>query len=59
MWILEWTSLEVACPPHESAAVVTIHDEPGLGIDVNEAMAKKPSYTRRLRPTIRRRDDTP
>lgn len=38
---------------------VNIHDKPGLGIDVNEAAAKKYPYLRRLRPTIRRRDGTP
>ncbi len=38
---------------------VDIHDKPGLGIDVNEAAAKKYPYLRRLRPTIRRRDGTP
>jgi mannonate dehydratase len=37
---------------------VTIHDEPGLGIDVNEAAAKRYPYLRRLRPTIRRADDS-
>jgi mannonate dehydratase len=37
---------------------VTIHDRPGLGIDVNEAAAEKYPYLRRLRPTIRRADDS-
>jgi mannonate dehydratase len=37
---------------------VSIHDEPGLGIDVNEAAAKRYPYLRRLRPTIRRADDS-
>jgi len=38
---------------------IDIHDQPGLGIDVNEAAAKRSPYLRRLRPTIRREDDTP
>ena len=38
---------------------ITIHDKPGLGIDVNEEEARKRPYKRRLRPTIRRADDTP
>ncbi len=37
---------------------VTIHDAPGLGIDIREAAAKKYPYLRRLRPTIRRADDS-
>ena len=38
---------------------VTVTDEPGLGIDVNEAAAAKYPYKRFLRPTIRRADGTP
>jgi len=38
---------------------VDVGDQPGLGIDVNEAAAKKYPYLRRLRPTIRRGDGTP
>ncbi|MDE0106891.1 MAG: D-galactonate dehydratase family protein [Bryobacterales bacterium] len=38
---------------------ISIHDMPGLGIDVNEDEARKRPYKRRLRPTIRRADDTP
>jgi mannonate dehydratase len=37
---------------------ITINDRPGLGIEVNEAPAKKSPYLRRLRPTIRRADGT-
>jgi mannonate dehydratase len=37
---------------------VDVGDQPGLGIDVNEAAAKKYPYLRRLRPAIRRRDGT-
>jgi mannonate dehydratase len=37
---------------------ITVNDNPGLGIEVNEAAAKKYPYLRRLRPTIRRADDT-
>ncbi|HYM12515.1 MAG TPA: hypothetical protein VEU62_17390, partial [Bryobacterales bacterium] len=38
---------------------ITIHDQPGLGVEVNEAAARKYPYVERLRPTIRRRDGTP
>jgi mannonate dehydratase len=37
---------------------LTIDDKPGLGIEVNEAAAKRYPYLRRLRPTIRRADGT-
>jgi mannonate dehydratase len=37
---------------------LTIEEAPGLGIEVNEAAAKKYPYLRRLRPTIRREDGT-
>lgn len=47
-----------AIPRYEDGAV-TIEDKPGLGIEVNEAAAKKYPYLRRLRPTIRRSDGTP
>jgi mannonate dehydratase len=38
---------------------VTINDKPGLGVEVNEAAARKYPYVRRLRPGIRRADGTP
>lgn len=38
---------------------VTINDKPGLGVEVNEAAARKYPYVRRLRPGIRRQDGTP
>ena len=37
---------------------VNIADKPGLGVEVNETAAAKYPYLRRLRPTIRRADDT-
>ena len=37
---------------------IDIPDAPGLGIEVHEAAAAKYPYLRRLRPTIRRRDNT-
>lgn len=37
---------------------VDIHDEPGLGIDVNEKAAARYPYLARHRPTIRRADDS-
>jgi len=37
---------------------VNIGDKPGLGVEVNETAAVKYPYLRRLRPTIRRADDT-
>jgi mannonate dehydratase len=45
--------------PTYSAGYVTVGDEPGLGIDINEQAAAKYPYKRFLRPTIRRADDTP
>ncbi|MCZ2077370.1 MAG: hypothetical protein LC130_20515 [Bryobacterales bacterium] len=45
--------------PAYSNGSITIQDRVGLGIDVNEASAKKYPYLRRLRPTIRRDDGTP
>jgi mannonate dehydratase len=42
--------------PKFDAGYVNIDDKPGLGVDVNEAAAKKYPYLRRLRPTIRRGD---
>ena len=45
--------------PEFDQGYITIHDKPGLGIDVNEEEASKRPYKRRLRPTIRRADDTP
>lgn len=38
---------------------VTINDKPGLGVEVNEAAARKFPYVKRLRPGIRRLDGTP
>jgi len=37
---------------------VDVSDKPGLGIDVNETAAVKYPYLRRLRPTVRRADDS-
>jgi len=37
---------------------VNVADKPGLGLEVNESAAAKYPYLRRLRPTIRRADDT-
>ncbi len=45
--------------PVYQGGYVTIHDAPGLGVEVNEEEARKRPYVRRLRPTIRRADDTP
>ncbi len=45
--------------PHYKDGVVTIGDAPGLGIDVNEAAARKRPYLRRFRPAVQRRDGTP
>lgn len=44
--------------PVFSSGYIDIHDKPGLGIEVNETAAAKYPYLRRLRPTIRREDDT-
>ena len=38
---------------------VTISDAPGLGVDVNEAAARKYPYKHFFRPAIRRADGTP
>jgi len=46
-----------ATPTYQDGSI-DINDSPGLGIDVNEAAAAKYPYLRRLRPTIRRRDDS-
>jgi mannonate dehydratase len=45
--------------PEYADGHVTVRDEPGLGIDVNEEAAAKYPYKRFLRPTIRRADGTP
>ena len=45
--------------PAYSSGSITIQDGAGLGIEVNEASAKKYPYLRRMRPTIRRDDGTP
>jgi mannonate dehydratase len=37
---------------------VNVADKPGLGVEVNEAAAAKYPYLRRMRPMIRRADDT-
>jgi len=37
---------------------IDINDKPGLGIEVDEAAAKRYPYLRRLRPAIRRQDGT-
>ncbi len=44
--------------PVFDSGFVDIHDKPGLGIELDEAAAAKYPYLRRLRPTIRRADDT-
>jgi mannonate dehydratase len=44
--------------PTFSDGYVNIGDKPGLGVEVNETAASKYPYLRRLRPTIRRADDT-
>jgi mannonate dehydratase len=44
--------------PSYEDGYVNVNDLPGLGIDINEAAAKKYPYLRRLRPTIRRSDDS-
>jgi mannonate dehydratase len=44
--------------PTFDAGYTNVTDKPGLGIEVNEAAAAKYPYLRRLRPTIRRADDT-
>ena len=44
--------------PTFSQGYVDIHDEPGLGIAVNEKAAAKYPYLARHRPTIRRADDS-
>jgi mannonate dehydratase len=44
--------------PSFNAGYIETNDQPGLGIDVNEKVAAKYPYVRRLRPTIRRADDT-
>ena len=45
--------------PEIQHGYVTIGDQPGLGVEVNEAAARKFPYLRRLRPAIRRADGTP
>ncbi len=47
-----------AKPVYRDGAI-TIGEAPGLGVDVNEAVARKRPYVRRMRPTIRRADETP
>jgi mannonate dehydratase len=44
--------------PTLDAGYINVTGKPGLGIEVNEAAAAKYPYLRRLRPTIRRADDT-
>jgi mannonate dehydratase len=44
--------------PTFEAGYVNVTDKPGLGVEVNEAVAAKYPYLRRFRPTIRRDDDT-
>ncbi len=38
---------------------VTWNDKPGLGVEVNEKVARSRPYLRRLRPALRREDGTP
>ncbi|MDX2178737.1 MAG: enolase C-terminal domain-like protein [Bryobacteraceae bacterium] len=45
--------------PKYDKGYVTVNDKPGLGVEVNEAAAKKYPYVRRLRPAIRQPDGTP
>jgi mannonate dehydratase len=45
--------------PVYSDGYVTVSDKPGLGIEVNEALARKKPYIRRMRPAITLRDGTP
>ncbi len=49
----------LSAKPVYANGAVTIHDKPGLGIQANEAAARKRPYIRRLRRTIGRREDTP
>jgi mannonate dehydratase len=44
--------------PTFDGGYVNIADKPGLGVEINETAAAKYPYLRRLRPTIRRADDT-
>jgi mannonate dehydratase len=46
-----------AVPSYEAGSI-DVTDKPGLGIEVNEGVARRYPYARRLRPTIRREDDT-
>jgi mannonate dehydratase len=45
--------------PRYADGHVTVSDAPGLGIDINEAAARKYPYKRFLRPAIHRADGTP
>lgn len=56
-WSAAAREVFTATPAYE-AGYVNVGDAPGLGIDINEAAARKYPYARRLRPTIRREDDT-
>jgi len=44
--------------PVYSGGYIDVSDRPGLGIEVNEAAARKYPYVARLRPAIRRADDS-
>jgi mannonate dehydratase len=44
--------------PTFDGGYINIADKPGLGVEINETAAAKYPYLRRLRPTIRRADDT-
>lgn len=44
--------------PTYAEGYINVSDKPGLGIEVNEAAARKYPYLPRLRPTIRRADDS-
>jgi mannonate dehydratase len=44
--------------PTFASGYIDVTDKAGLGIEVNEAAAAKSPYLRRLRPAIRRADDT-
>jgi mannonate dehydratase len=44
--------------PQFEGGYIDVKDDPGLGIEVNENVAAKNPYLRRLRPLIRREDDS-
>ena len=44
--------------PAYAGGYLDVTDKPGLGIEVNEAAVRKYPYLPRLRPAIRRADDS-